>query len=273
MPHPAEAGAGASLRELQERFLASLRGEETSAGLPGAFLEPPKGTAGERWQVYREAYHLRLIEAIANDYPATARILGPPAFDRLIRRYLALHPPAAHDIGRAGDRLAAYLPGDPLTEKLPFLPDLAAFEGALAAAVTAADLAPPSREALAALDPHLLFESPLALAPGAAFLDSAWPLGELWELRHKSDEEAALDVEGKPARLLVFRDGLTVRWRPIEGEDEAALLTGVVRGETLAGLLDSGACGAPEEAAPRLVSTFLRMVESSILRVACNSLG
>lgn len=257
-----------ALRDLQERFLSSLRQEDGPAGLAdsGLFLAPPRGSAGERWQVYREAYRLRLTEAIGNDHPATARILGPEAFAGMIRRYLAAHPPASHDIGRAGARLADYLPGDRLAEKLPFLPDLARFEQALADAVIAADPPPFSRDGLAALDPDLLFESPLALASGAAFLASDWPLGDLWELRDRPDDEVALEVEGRPAQVAVFRDGLAVRWRAADA-DEAALLAAAGRGENLADLLDSGALGLSEEAAPRLIATFLRLVESSILRV------
>jgi len=261
------APARPTLRELQERFLAGLREEEGGDALPeaGAFLAPPRGSAGDRWRVYREAYRLRLIEANGNDHPATARIVGPAAFDRLIRRYLAVHPPASHDINRAGARLAKYLPGDPLTEKLPFLPDLAGFEQALADAVVAADPRPQTREEVAAIDPDVLFEGPLALASGAAFCASEWPLGALWELRDQPDEEVALAVEGRPAQVVVFRDGLAVRWRDAD-TDEATLLAAAGRGENLANLLDSGAFGPPEEAAPRLIVTFLRLVESSILR-------
>lgn len=254
-----------ALRAVQESFLAGLRDGEEGAGL-GDFLEPPRGSAAGRWGVYREAYVLRLVEAVGNDHPATARILGPTAFDRLVRRYLAAHPPSSHDIGHAARQLPGWLPGDPLTESLPFLPDLARFEQALAAAVIAPDPVPATREELAALDPDVLFDSPLALASGAAFLDSESPLGDLWETRDQPDDEVALEVAGRPARLVVFRDGLAVRWRPVDG-DEALLLAAALRGETLAGLLDSGAFGTAEEGAPRLVPLFLRMAESSILRV------
>jgi hypothetical protein len=261
-----------SLRAVQESFLAGLRdggdggaGDESGAGV---FLEPPRGSAADRWRVYREAYVLRLVEAVGNDHPATARILGPAAFDRLVRRYLAAHPPASHDICHAARHLPGWLPGDPLTESLPFLPDLARFEQALAAAVVAADPIAFTREELAALDPDALFDAPLALASGAAFLASEWPLGDLWETRDQPDDEVALEVADRPSRLVVFRDGLAVRWRPVEDDDEAALLAGAARGETLAGLLDSGAFGTPEEGAPRLAPLFLRMVESSILRVS-----
>src|SRR5262249_33438362 len=156
-----------------------------------------------------------------NDYPALARIVGPDPFRALIERYLEAHPPAAHDIGRAGDRLAAFLAGDPLTEKLPLLPDLARFEAAMAAPLVAPDPAPPHRENLAALPPEALLDLPLSLASGVYLVLSEWPVGELWALRDKPDEEVSLDLAGKPARLVVHRDGLAVVWREL-ADDEAA---------------------------------------------------
>src|SRR5712691_7198937 len=90
-----------SLHELQFEFLAGLRGEAAVCLPEGSvFLSPPRGTAAERWEVYREGYVIRLVEAIRNDYPAIFRILGPDAFGRLIRRYLAAVPPSSYDIGR-----------------------------------------------------------------------------------------------------------------------------------------------------------------------------
>lgn len=266
-----------TLREIQERFLAELRrteaaaeSEETSAAseappAPGVFLEPPNGSAAGRWAIYRRAYRIRLAEAIRNDYEAVARIVGLDPFQGLVDRYLALHPPGSHDIGRAGDRLPAFLATDPLREQLPFLPDLARFEAAFAASLIAADPEPVDPSVLAALDPFDLLDLPLKLASGAALLVSEWPLLDLWALRDKSDGEVSLELYGRPSRLALHREGLQVRVRELEA-DEAELLRQVEAGTTLAGLLESGAFGPDDEAAPRVVALFLRLIGSSILR-------
>jgi hypothetical protein len=266
---PGAAPALGSLREIQERFLAELRKgpEEGDDALPasGVFLEPPTESAAARWRIYREGYRLRLVESIRNDYEALARIVGPEPFRALIERYLEAHPPASHDIGRAGDRLAAFLDTDPLTGKLPFLPDLARFEAALAASLVAADPEPVRPERLAALDPLALLDLPLALASGVHLLASEWPLGDLWKLRDQPDSEVAVELYGRPSRLVVYRDGLSVRWRALD-DAEAELLRGAARGSTLAELMDSGAFGLEDEAAPLLVSLFLRMIGSAIVQ-------
>lgn len=271
-PSPTEApvALGGSLREIQERFLAELRKGADGAGgeeLPaaGVFLEPPTQSAAERWRIYREGYRIRLVESIKNDYEALARIVGANPYRGLIERYLEAHPPSSHDIGRAGDRLADFLADDPLTAELPFLPDLARFEAALAASLVAADPEPVAPERLAALDPFDLLDLPLALAPGVFVIASEWPLGDLWALRDKADDEVSLELYGRPSRLVVHRDGYAVRWR--EADDaEAKFLAGAARGATLAELLDSGDFGPEEEAAPLLVSLYVRMIASAIVR-------
>ena len=103
MPTDAPA-AGSPLRQLQESFLAGLREADAAKRLAasGVFLEPPRGAVGQRLQIYREGYLRRLAEAIKNDYPALARILGPDAFRSLARRYLAACPPAACGSWRQG---------------------------------------------------------------------------------------------------------------------------------------------------------------------------
>jgi hypothetical protein len=262
-PRRAESAAGGTLRELQRSFLAGVRGEEVDAAL---FAAPPASSAEARFGVYREGYEIRLADVMKNDYPAVERILGPGPWRSLIHRYLAVHPPSSHDVSRAGDHLARHLENDPLTADLPFLPDLARFEAALSAAVVAADLAPPTREDLEALGDDL-FEHPLAFVPGAAYLVSAWPLGDLWQLRNKADDEIALRVEGRPSSLVVHRRGLKVLWREVDS-DEATFLAAVDGRRSLTELCDSREFGEPEDAAPRLIGLLLPLLDATALRFA-----
>jgi len=270
MPPEAELAARPTLRQIQERFLRELRKGPEAEGdeaLPasGAFLEPPTESSAARWRIYREGYRLRLVESIRNDYEVLARIIGPEPFRSLVERYLEAFPPSSHDIGRAGDRLADFLAADVLTDELPFLPDLARFEAALAASLVAADPEPVAPERLAALDPLALLDLPLALASGVSRIVSEWPLGDLWALRDQPDDEVKVELYGRPSRLVVHRDGYAVRWREID-EAEARLLQGAERGATLAELMESGAFGPEEEAAPLLVSIYVRMIASAIVR-------
>ncbi len=263
---PPEGTEPPRLRDLQASFLAALRAG--AAAPPADFSAPPAAPVAARWSVYCEGYLLRLTEALRNDYPAVKRIVGAAAFRSLAARYFAAFPPHSHDITRAGDRLADYLAGDELAAGLPFLPDLARFEAALAAGVVAADLPPQRREDLAAHDPQLLIGLEITLAPGAAFFDSPWPLGELWELRDKPDSEVALRVEGRPSRLAVYRDGPAVRWRAVSDEEARLLAAAAAGATTLEALCAKPVFGPPEERFGLVSRLLVQLLEEGPLRIA-----
>ncbi len=267
-----EPAARIGLRALQQELIAALREDREILDLPAGhslLADPPRGTAGERWRIYREGYFTRLAESLQNDYPAVARVLGASAFGALCRRYILTNPPSSHDIGRAGDLLPAFLGGDPLLARLPFLVDLAEFELALSRALVAEDPDPSAREVISSVGADGLTVLPLELAPGAAVIRSKWPIAEIWALKDIPDEGVSLDVEGRPANLAVHRHGLEVRWRSISMED-ATFLESLASGASLAFLAESGRFGEPEEAVPLLVSWFRSGVESSILRLKTN---
>ncbi len=266
-PSPsADRVVGAGLRAMQTRFLTALRDGQDVLQVAGqdVFLEPPGDTISARWTIYREGYLIRLAEAIQNDYPALARIVGPSAFAGLCRRYVAECPPSSHDIGRAGASLAGYLPADPVTTRLPFLPDLARLEWALAEAVVARDEAPLSWSDVEVLGAERVVDVPLLAMPGTAIIRSEWPLSDLWLAKDKEDGEIDIVVEGPPATLLVWRDGLDARWRAAE-MDEAALIEGALCRSTPTSLLESGAFGAGDDAPLRLVAALRRLVELGTL--------
>ena len=114
---------------------------------------------------------------------------------------MAAHPPRSYDLGQAGDRLASFLQQDPLIERLPFLPDLARLEWAVAEAFVATNAQPLRWEELAGLDPAEVASLPLRTIPGTAVVRSEWPLLDIWRLRDVPDEEVDLDVTGRPSTV------------------------------------------------------------------------
>ncbi len=258
--------AAAALAELQSRFLASLR----DADVPGEgvdrdlFVDPPAGTLAERWAIYRNAYLVRLTEAIADRYPAIARIAGPVPFRDLCQRYVTEFPPSSHDIGRAGARFPEYLPSDPIATSLPFLPDLARFERALAEAVAAPDVEPLRWRDLAAMPADRLAEIPLRLACAAALIVSPWPLTALWLTTDQPDSAVDVDLAAGPSAILVARQGLEPRWRSLDA-DELAVAEAVSRGATPASILESDALGGGRDAPPRFVRALRSLVSFGAL--------
>ena len=249
------------LRSAQEEFLRALHGGGTVSwtGPKGPYLTPPTGDVERRWAIYSSGYVARLVEALENDYPAVRRILGEGPFRSLTARYVRRFPPRTFDIGRAGDRVAAFLEGDPLTGELPFLPHLARYEWALAEAFVAADSAPLAWSDLAALGPEAVADATFVLRPGTSLVRSPWPLLEIWGTKELADEEVSIPLEPSPSSVLVHRVGLEVTSRVV-GEADARFLDEAGRGLGLSGLLR----GSGEAEAAELVDRFRRWVVNGL---------
>jgi hypothetical protein len=98
-------GATEGLRSPEARALVP---EERSGDL---VREAGGLSAGERLEIYAGMYPLRMREALEADYPVVARLLGPRAFGRLVRDFVASHPSTSFTLARLGDPLPGFLRG------------------------------------------------------------------------------------------------------------------------------------------------------------------
>jgi hypothetical protein len=206
-------------------------------------------------------YLERIVEAMEQSFPALRRILGRGAFGSLVRRYLELHPP--FDLGQVGRSLDSFLPGDPLSAELPFLPDLARLEWQVWESFTARDEPPLAWSDLQELGAAAAIELPLKLRPGTAVVRSPWPLVDLWGTRTLADAEVSIRVDGCPSRVLVVRGGFTVRCREI-GEPDCRLAEAVSETSSLETLQEvlSGAPGL--DTMGGLLECFRRLVDEGV---------
>ena len=254
-------------RRLQRELLADLMGRapRTAAEREASFRKPRRGTVADRWHVYAHGYAARLTEALGLEYAAIARVLGPEAFAALVNRYVAVFPPRSFDLANAGDRLARFLEFDSVAQELPFLPDLARLERAVAESFTAADAKPITWDMLRALEPEQVAALRFGLAPGVALLDSDWPLAELWRARFEADDDAvSIPLEGRPSRVLVFRREGRVSVEQVSAAEGALVEGAGPGGLTLADLQElSGTPDEPESVAG-LLEAFRRLAERGI---------
>src|SRR5690348_2123522 len=86
------------------------------------------GSVPTRLGIYRNAYCLRLTEALATTYPALSALLGEEQFHALARRYIDLYPSRHYSIRYFGHRLASLLATEPAYYSTPVLADLARWE-------------------------------------------------------------------------------------------------------------------------------------------------
>jgi hypothetical protein len=153
MPNP-------SLAEIQSLFWKLITAPEGVAkGLDD--LEPPEReiaeglvrsrpplSAVERWDIYANMYFYRLRDCLRQDFAAVAAIVGEVSFHNLITDYLLAHPPGHFSLRYAGRHLAAFLQTHELSQRRPYLGDLARLEYAIVDSFDAADAEPLTAEEL-----------------------------------------------------------------------------------------------------------------------------
>jgi hypothetical protein len=214
------------LLELQRRFMTALRepiygdsrerselpvrsGEVSSTFVataealiaPSATLEPT-----ERLELYHRQYWYRLLDSIAEDFPALRLLLGDEEFWRLIEAYLEEVPSRSFTLRHLGRSLADFVVAHPALVAHPaHAEDLARLEYAVCAAFEAAEHAPVRAEELS--------RARLRLQPHLQLLAVRTPADTLWR---RADEERALGRLGPPAEqprrfVAVYREGLTLR--------------------------------------------------------------
>lgn len=139
------------LAELQRAFQEHVLRQEQS--IAGTVVDSAQLPVALRLGIYTDAYLLRLIEALAHNYPRLQQLLGTEAFAQLAQRYLAARPSTYVSVRWLGDRLAEQLEQEADYMDRPWIAELARWEWAVAGAFDAADVEPLGLDALGAIEP------------------------------------------------------------------------------------------------------------------------
>jgi hypothetical protein len=288
-----------TLAELQKRVGAAImaplaRHDEISTEWRGDADELVKPndrlTPLERLEIYSRSYWFRLIDCFYDDFPGLAAALGPRAFDKLARAYLADRPSQSFTLRNLGEGLEEWLRAHPEYAGKHF--DLAldmvrlewahiqAFDGPELKPLGPEDLLEPGPDLRAGLQPHL------------ALLDLGYPVDDLrieaneWTEEHEEASNAPSGdrvdrdrsraarryrrLKPRQIHLAVYRSANVVYYRRLDpGEFE--LLTALRAGKTIGEALDEAvrwasgpsAAGA-EEIAQSLADEDLQAFSASV---------
>jgi len=191
-----------------------------------------RDTPVERLRVYAGGYPIRVQEALAESFPAVAHVVGESAFADLVYRYVETRPLHSYNLNDAGADLPGFLPTDPLTARLQFLPDLARLEWQVARAFHAHEQRTFDPTAVTSWSMDDWEGARLRFQPWVALVTSEWPIREIWESRETPIEEIDIDLHLHPDRVLVRRSGYSVLCESVD-DAEAELLGALLEGQTL----------------------------------------
>ncbi len=225
----ARANAG-SLGDLQRAFQDYLLVE--SDDFAGAVRDTTKTDRITLLGVYRDAYVLRLIEVLTNDYPGVMAMCGPADFDYLARAYIAAHPSRHPSVRWFGRTLPDFLAATPPFSGAPAVAEIARFEWTMGEAFDAPDAQPVTAADLVALPPEAWETLSFGTVPSLRRLRLVYEAPQAWQ-RRAEEEPGNLEVAAAatPADWLIWRPEQVTHFRSLE-TDEATLLDALAAGST-----------------------------------------
>jgi hypothetical protein len=253
-----------TLRDWQQQLQQAILAGDASAQLLHS-VRRQGVIAQQRIGVYQDAYHLRLAEALASNYPAIARYLGEADFSALARAFATSNPSRHASIRWFGDNLGAFLHWQSPWSSNPVLHELARFEWALRQTVDAADEPALTVEALRALPPESWPQLLLALQPAATVLLLQCNTTEFWS--------ALVEHRTLPARqycpqhwLVYRRQDYMAMWRSA-GDEEARLLRLICEGINFGDLCEAmaGHAADPETIPATAAALLQQWVDAGLL--------
>jgi hypothetical protein len=209
------------LADTQARFLDDIYGE---------------GPLDAAREIYRRNMLANLLDALAATYPVVRRLVGGAFFGEAAARFARASPSRSGDLHRFGGGFAEFLADYPHAASLPYLPDVARLEWAVAGAFHAADPGHVDFARLAAAPEAERIHVRFRLQAGARLLSSAFPIAAIWEA-NQADRDGTPGRESGAEHVLVHREGFVVRVRAV-GELDWRFLRAVAAGTSLEDLAE-----------------------------------
>lgn len=253
-----------SLGDLQRAFQDYLLA--TSDGFANAVRDTTKADRLTLLGVYRDAYALRLIEVLTNDYPGVMAMAGPADFDYLARAYIAAHPSRHPSVRWFGRHLPDFLAATPPFSGAPAVAEMARFEWTMGEAFDAPDATPVAAAQLMALAPKAWETLCFSTVPSLRRLQCAYEVPQAWQ-RHAEEEPGNLEVPAaaQPADWAIWRPERVTHFRSLEA-DEAALLDALIAGRTFPDMCeDLGPLVGEEQAMARAAWLLRGWVEAGMI--------
>jgi hypothetical protein len=232
-------------REMARAVMTPLTSEEEmrSEGPDGrsmdqvaaSFIAPnSKLSSFERLEIYNRQYWFRILNALAEDFPALRSVIGGRAFNAMSVAYLNAHPSRSFTLRNLGSSLPEWLAENPhfAGRRASLAQDVARIEWAFVEAFDAGEREPLTLEQISTLDGS----SHLALQPHLQLIELEYPVDELVLNLHKTDKrqttEAGLQHDSDdhaPAKLPVLRRKAT--WLAAHRVDFSVYYLRLKRGE------------------------------------------
>lgn len=210
-----------SLAELQNALQDFLLDKRQDAS--DLTLETPAFSRSERLEVYHQAYRLRLIDALRNDYPALEAFVGEDDFVVIANEFIAAYPSHHPSLRWLGEKLAEFLSTHPTWENQIPVAELAEFEWAQTMAFDAADERTSTLKDVRVLAPDAWMTMQLKFHDSVQIVNFYSNAPALWNSLINENSQVELEIMNESNCWLIWRDDLRVVYRALQPTEAWAL--------------------------------------------------
>ena len=210
-------------------------------------------TPAEQVDIYRRQYWLRHLDALADDYPGVAHLLGEDGFDAFLRAYLVAHPPRHKSLRDLGSDIVAFSQGYAFPASLRDVAiEMVAYEHAFIDMFDGAEPPPLDPQKITSMPEDAWERARIVIHPLLMRRHVRFAVHRLRLEAKASDAEPRTEPPAEsPANLVLFRDDNRIRFEELGGT-AFALLDALARGEALGPACEQVAATLDAEAAEQL---------------------
>ena len=231
------------LHAMQQQFLAQIIAPDS----------PDNTTTG--LQAYRDAYLLRIDEALRTDFDAVHQILGDDDMLALTSDYIEQHPSRHPSIRWIGRSLPQFIANSTHWSRLPLLAEVATFEWAKSLLFDQEDSPVATLEDLQSIAPELWGDMRLELISALTVESLPGNVPPIVQQLTNRENIASPSIEAKVPWLL-WRKEMVTHWRSLD-EIEHAAIEAVLSGATFAELCQQMTTYLEEDQVPNMAMQLL----------------
>lgn len=222
-------------------------------------------SAQQRLEIYADAYRLRLLEVLGNEFKGLRVLARAKKFEQLCHDYIETHPSPHSNVRWYGDGLAHFLNASASWNRQPALAEMAALDWAISIAFDARDQPVVSIDEVAAIPPPAWPGMVPALNASVRCLPQHWNVATIRKAADRTVRIPGLVKTQQPAHCLVWRRNMEVFYRTVT-PDEATALGACINGACFAELCEALLAWHDEaDVALRAAALLRRWVEDELV--------
>src|SRR3990167_3550411 len=249
--------------QLQNQFQSYLL--ENNNDFLHSVIDTEKVSKETSLKIYKNAYQLRLQEALGESYSILRDYLGNKPFDQLCIDYINQSPSHFRSIRWYGNELPLFLQSHKKYKKMPYLAELARWECVSGLVFDAENTDVLTVDAMAVI-PLAHWESlTFKMQPSLYQLNLSWNVVAMWEALSNKKTPSCPSNNTNPVPWIMWRQDLICKYRALSHDEFFAIdaaLSGKTFGEICEGLCDFV---SEDEAGQRAASLLKGWIVSGLI--------